>query len=250
MQELDSREAAGNKHVITTSARVAPYHSVIADLVGEYAPTNGRVLDIGCGMGQLERLVAARRPDLEFTVADAYDVCLDSCRTLPHVQSAIRVDESRFNIDEVITQTYDIVVMSHVLEHILDPVGGLRKAMNCVTMGGVCIVAVPNPTRPDILITNLFRKHYVNRGHVVSWDPSHWRNFLEHIMSLKVERHLSDYLVFPGAFSPGPLRSLSMTMAKAVPWWGRSNISVIRKSATAVAGSVASWDTKGNCNAA
>ena len=122
--------------------------------------------------------------------------------------------------------------MSHVIEHLIDPATGLRRAMERVRPGGVLVLAAPNPARPDLVLGNLLQRHYVNRGHVCAWDPSHWRNFLERIMGLEVEEYAADavYLA-PGAVGRALASVAGEALAKAAPWWAFSNIAAIRKPA-------------------
>ena len=96
-------------------------------------------------------------------------------------------------------------------------------------------MAVPNPARPSVLIGNIFRKHYVNHGHVVAWDRSHWVNLLERIMKLDVVEYASDTVIIcPERIKKRlpSLKRLEMALAVILPWWSFSNIAVIRKTET------------------
>jgi SAM-dependent methyltransferase len=41
-------------------------------------------------------------------------------------------------------ETYDVVIMSHVLEHVIDPIGFLRQVLRRIKPGGVIYIKVPN----------------------------------------------------------------------------------------------------------
>lgn len=98
----------------------------------------GKVLEIGCMHGYL--LSALK--DRGFTVsgveldADAVEYC--KTRGLNVVQNSME----NFLADS--RETYDIIFMSHVLEHIADPRGGLTLLKKHLTKNGKLIVVVPN----------------------------------------------------------------------------------------------------------
>lgn len=230
---VDLWEEKGNKHLdVSINAKSAPYHELIARLTVKYLPEQGRVLDIGCGLGQIDCLINGARPDSRLNIADAYQVCLDSVSGKVKVENAFLLKENEFDL-EVVGDGYDVVVMSHVLEHLLSPVEAVRSVFGIVNKGGYLILAVPNPVRPQVIFSNLLKKHYVNRGHVYSWDRSHWKNFIENILNLDAVEYASDSVnVFPGfmrKLMPSIVSGIEVWLAKALPWYSFSNVVVIKK---------------------
>ena len=224
-------EDKGNKHIDMDLGATLPYHSVVADLIAKYAKADDRIIDLGCGLGHIESELKGMRPELTVDIADAYDVCLEATRARGNINAEYKLDESRFDVKKVIPEGYDIAVMSHVLEHLLFPAKALDDVFSRLKPGGIVIVAVPNPVRPTVFFTNLFKMHYVNRGHVHAWDRSHWRNFLENVMNYEVLEYRTDYIQFPLATKIAPLRGIGKVLAKVFPWWGFSNIAAVRKPA-------------------
>jgi SAM-dependent methyltransferase len=104
-----------------------------------------RLLEIGCGSGQLGRLLKSRGhlvTGIEL-VADA-------------------ADEARLWLDEVITAdaetglpfapgSFDGVVCADVLEHLVDPWRVLREAAELLRPGGCVVASVPNVQNLDVL---------------------------------------------------------------------------------------------------
>lgn len=233
MARIDTWESLGNVHIdMTAPARILPYHRCIAKLALDYAKPGAKILDLGCGRGQTLELMAAYAAGFRIFAADAYQSCLDETAQKIRLAGQFLIDEASFNIDQAILENnFDLIIFSHTLEHLRNPIDALEKTMKLLKPGGVLIVAVPNPVRPNILISNIFQKHYVNRGHVHAWDMSHWRNFLERINGLHVEAYAHDFIQIPGCYRFPVLQSLGAGLSKIVPWWSFSNIAIIRKRA-------------------
>lgn len=206
-----------------------PYHCVVARLAVKHA-TGPKFLDMGCGMGDIPNLIRKQRPDAQISIADAYQECLDRAQAkIGEVEATYLLPETKLSIDQRINDRFDVVTMSHVLEHMHDPITALRQILSIIKPGGHLVLAVPNPARPAILLINLFRKHYVNRGHVQAWDPSHWRNFLERIMGLDVIEYAGDFVdLLPTQAGRRIGVKVGPHFARALPWWCFSNIAVVR----------------------
>lgn len=222
--------AKGNKHLDVDQMRLLPYHRQIGEMVVTYAPgADARVLDIGCGMGQIEKYLTDAGWPGKVHVADAYDLCLDASAAFPVVADRLKISETDFDIAEQVgDMRFDCIVMSHVLEHLHDPSGKLKLVLSLLKPGGIAIVAVPNPARPMVLIGNLFRRHYANRGHVQTWDPSHWRVFLEEALGLDVAEYRADFVDLPKCRRFPILLRAGEGLARIAPWWSFSNIAAIR----------------------
>lgn len=225
-------EETGNIHLDMELTDTLPYHEVIGGLILKYADESSAVLDIGCGLGHIGSVVFETNPKIKVDIADAYDACLQATAKRGNIGKQYKIDELKFNIVSIVDKKYDVIVMSHVLEHLIFPAKAIDDVLQLLNDGGKLIVAVPNPVRPSVFVTNLFKSHYVNRGHVHSWDPSHWKNFLEVIMGLKVVQYKTDYIQLPRATRSGLMRNIGKFLVKAAPWWGFSNIAVIEKQST------------------
>ena len=168
-------------------------------------------------------------PDLRIDVADAYPACIEATANHGNVNRTFLIDEIGFDVASVVSPEYDIAIMSHVLEHLVFPAKALEDVFSVLRPGGVIVVAVPNPVRPSVFLSNLFKFHYVNRGHVHCWDRSHWQNFLERIMGYEVLEYSTDFVQLPFCTRFSALRTAGEVMVKVAPWWGFSNIAVITR---------------------
>lgn len=226
--KIASWESQGNRHIdINSLQRPLPYHDLISDLAIELSQDNEKILDIGCGIGQICYEIG-RRGTREIHAADAYQICLDKTKALANVEKTYLIEEYSFNVRTSIDGLFSVVIMSHVLEHMLNPVQAVRDALSLVENKGHLILAVPNPARPSVLMSNITKTHYVNRGHVVAWDMSHWINFLENILKLNVVSYHHDYISIKGANRFPGIASAGKMLGKILPWWCFSNIAVIK----------------------
>jgi 2-polyprenyl-3-methyl-5-hydroxy-6-metoxy-1,4-benzoquinol methylase len=98
-----------------------------------------RVVDVGAGFGHIYTSLAAALPgrDIEY---DAVEVDPDAVRYLVDVLRARAVHDRI----ERFPGPYDLMVMSHFLEHLQDPVGYLAAQRRRIATGGLLFVEVPN----------------------------------------------------------------------------------------------------------
>ena len=103
------------------------------------AISRGRMLDVGCGRGM--RLFAFRRLGYEVFGTDFQPEVVESLRTQWGIP-AVCVDVN--NLDQVFEKkSFDIVTAYHVIEHVPDVSGLLRKCHALLKPGGWLAVAVP-----------------------------------------------------------------------------------------------------------
>ncbi|PZR69008.1 MAG: hypothetical protein DLM63_02925 [Solirubrobacterales bacterium] len=98
-------------------------------------PRSGRVLDVGAGKGRL--VASLRRAGFDASGIEP------SLRSLSVAQSAGR-EVIAGRIEELAASDLDAVVLWHVLEHLDDPLVGLRRVRASLGRDGVALVAVPN----------------------------------------------------------------------------------------------------------
>ena len=108
---------------------------------------NPKVLDIGCGRGLLLR--AFQQNGCDVTGTEFSD---GACRFARDVlKLPVRVgllDELKFP-----ENSFDVVVMWHVLEHISDPRPMVAEVARILRPGGIFLVAVPNFGSPEARLT-------------------------------------------------------------------------------------------------
>lgn len=148
------------------------------------APKSGRLLDLGCGVGNF---VSAAR-DAGF---DAAGVEFDA--------SAVRFAQQHYGLKKVFAmvpeefratyprERFDVVTFFEVLEHQDDPRRFLNLAKEFLTEGGYIAVSVPNRGRWQKGTETLDYPP----NHLTRWSPRALKNFLEHngfvVLSIRQE---------------------------------------------------------------
>jgi 2-polyprenyl-3-methyl-5-hydroxy-6-metoxy-1,4-benzoquinol methylase len=226
---MEENKLANTSVHIPYDQKPQPYHRVVADLVSRHCKKDAVMLDIGVGVGHCLVLVQNKRPDINLVGADIDENCLAITGSRVKLDQKLLIGDVEDLFDGM--PKYDCVVMSHSLEHMLEPARVVREVMKIIRPGGVLVLAVPNPMRPSVMVNNLLRRKRVNLGHVYAWDRSHWMNFIEVILGLNVIEYAEDYFQFPFQLSVRLpfLRPLELFLVRFFPWFAMSNIVAIRQ---------------------
>jgi SAM-dependent methyltransferase len=113
-------------------------------------PASGKLLDIGCSNGNLLKTAHGVRPGWELFGSEISDRCRDEVLALPGVRDFYIGQEIDYPL------RYDLVTMSHVLEHVEDPAAFLRPLSRHLAPDGRLVVLVPDIRRNpiDLLIAD------------------------------------------------------------------------------------------------
>jgi len=128
-----------------------------------------RILDVGCGAGELGRLLKAERPgvtvagiELERTVAAVASAVLDRviCGDAEDIEIPFQPGD------------FDCVIFADVLEHMRNPVDTIRRYTSLLRPGGSVVASVPNIAHLSVIL-NLLRHRWfyserglLDKGHV------------------------------------------------------------------------------------
>lgn len=150
------REAGGHEQKIFTANGPRARSDVLLDrlLATRAFPKPCRMLDIGCGAGTLLK-AAGKRTDWELYGNDISDHERETILAIPGVKGFLP------GMIEQITGKFDVICMSHVLEHIPKPATFMAQLAQRLNPGGVVVILVPHwPDNPfDLLIAD-HRSHF------------------------------------------------------------------------------------------
>jgi len=119
-------------------------HGEVACWLAGRRPLRGRLLDVGCGTGDL---LAALRAD-GWSVQGVEPQALGAARA--RGEHGLDVLTGRFEDVRLPEGSFDAVVFSGVLEHLHDPVAALRRARALLTPGGlVAVLFLPMLDSPE-----------------------------------------------------------------------------------------------------
>lgn len=112
-----------------------------SDFVAPFCPADAKILEIGCATGELAATV---RQNLKPARYDAIELSPAGQKAKPHLDRLHIAPLNDLIAADDIERDYDVILMSHVLEHLEDPAAELR-AMKLVLRGrGTIFLEVPN----------------------------------------------------------------------------------------------------------
>ena len=101
-------------------------------------PREGRLLDIGCSNGNLLKSFHALRPSWKLSGYELVDTWREAVLSLPGVERFYSGPNPSY------VGTFDVISLSHVLEHVPDPISFLKQISGQLAEHGRILLASPN----------------------------------------------------------------------------------------------------------
>jgi len=135
---------------------------------------SGRVAEIGAGTGFLLRAIADRFHAAALT---AFEPSPGGCALARRMCPQATVHPTGLTGVEH-EAAYDLVLCIEVLEHLVDPIGALRRMLAMVATGGALVLAVPDGRCDSMGPATLNDDGSSYQGHINFWSPESWRHLL------------------------------------------------------------------------
>jgi 2-polyprenyl-3-methyl-5-hydroxy-6-metoxy-1,4-benzoquinol methylase len=163
------------------------YQKRFRALIERAAPGAGpvRVLDVGCADGRLLTWYRQAVPGrtIETYGIDIGEEAVEQARRAGHIAVA-----GRFEVDTQLPDgTFDLIVASHVIEHVADPVQFARRAASLLKPGGLFMFATPNVDSADVRRFGRFWGGWHFPRHWTMYDPKTAEHLAEQV-GLRVEQ--------------------------------------------------------------
>jgi len=182
-----------------------------------------RVLDIGCGAGDNAALIKSRG-----CAGDIYGItysAAEAANAKAYMKECWVVDIEADLPDYLLSESFDVLIFSHVLEHLRNPAAVLARLSRLLSKGGQVLIAVPNILfyKPRLqFLRGSFR--YTPEGGVLDDTHLHFYTYFtagEYLLSEVPDLKLTHKKV-SGIVPQGPLRRhvLPATWARHIDSWG------------------------------
>ncbi|HIJ59009.1 MAG TPA: class I SAM-dependent methyltransferase [Nitrospirae bacterium] len=125
----------------------------------------GRLLDIGCGNGELVEMMNNWGWQAEGIEVDYKAVDVARSRGL-------KVTQGDFLEIDLSLEAFDAIISSHVFEHVYEPIDFLKKCYKAIKPNGIICIATPNS---ESLQNSIFKKNWMALDaprHLYLYNPS------------------------------------------------------------------------------
>ncbi len=153
----------------------------------KYVGSNQKILSVGCGTGLLEA-EAKKKGNSVYGL----DISIDNVRKASKILDGVFLcDLEKIKRLPFKTETFDVIILGDVVEHLLEPRKMLRMIKPLLKREGYIIASIPNVANWTVRIPLLFgRFNYGGEG-IVVWQ--HYRFFTRKTACALIEE--SGYLV-------------------------------------------------------
>jgi SAM-dependent methyltransferase len=152
------------------------------------------VIEIGCGTGAVLRALYGMKFAETYAVADvAIPAVHFAWQSFPsNVARAAACSATALPFQ---SNAFDLAILSHVLEHLENPVWAVREAARVARF---LVVEVPTEkVLSNLILTRLFRQPYASirgSGHIQFWSPSSITSFLTSNCGVRILKRHRDLL--------------------------------------------------------
>lgn len=111
------------------------------DFVAPFCPVGAHILEIGCATGELAAIV---RKNIQPARYEAIELSPAGQQAKPYLDRLHNAPLNSLLAADEIARDFDVILMSHVLEHLEDPAAELRAMKTVLRERGTIFLEVPN----------------------------------------------------------------------------------------------------------
>ncbi|HEV3351747.1 MAG TPA: class I SAM-dependent methyltransferase [Acidimicrobiales bacterium] len=165
VEEASDAERPGLISRLTQWPKVRMYQRRLARVLQDAGATSTvRLLDVGCADG---RLLDWYKAGGEGGRLETFGIDINADAVAEANRRGHRAVVGRFEADETLERgSFNVILASHVIEHVDDPKGFAQRAFDLLVPGGVFVAATPNVDSADV---RLFRGNWGG-----CHFPRHW----------------------------------------------------------------------------
>lgn len=149
----------------------------IAELVAQDLAGQPReILDVGAGFGHVLHAFGQRFPEARRLAIEFSNVCVRHLRDIGAEAIAQPMEQVLPRLD----RQFDVIILSHAFEHLLDPGRALQDLASRLALGGVLYIEVPNIPRDALTryLDHQWAPRY-DEPHITFFDPQSLRDTLK-----------------------------------------------------------------------
>lgn len=162
----------GKKNIVEEmNAGIINYQAINYDII-PFIPLNAKyILDLGCGTGDLAKYLSDKY------IFDGITYSTDEAEMAkPFLRNTYTLDLNVFTTKDIIPETYDCIICSHILEHLYEPWLLVKELEKLLKINGILIIAIPNVLfyRQRLIFLKGKFEYSLNGG---TMDITHYRFF-------------------------------------------------------------------------
>lgn len=147
-QTYDAYYASQSIYAAPSSPYDAKRHADTAAAIMAFTPESANILDVGCATGGLLTALRDAGAGDRLVGVDLSPACVDAVR-----HRGFHAEVGSFSALPSFAKPFDCVVLSHVLEHLVNPRAALSAAAGLLAPHGVVYVEVPDAMRYGEFLT-------------------------------------------------------------------------------------------------